>query len=279
MYISGRADGKVPRGGAALAEAAGVPQEVCEARLLEGELEATGPRLSGKVAVLKKQLSALRETPPVGAPDHPLWSEYVRYGEERLAELERGTPVKKGRQVEPPLQWEGYLQMRGGVTRGLAFERTMAEVLRSDAALPKAQRRFLGDFDQPRVETFVGVWKPESELRFADVLVIEQQPPVGQSPRVETFSFKSRDLSKLDGKSVTAQMKTDASAALRYYGETLDIRRASLHPLLWTGSEVSVSRICLIYEGGVLEPKKPKIQTDALKDVGFAFPQVEVLFQ
>jgi|GEM_PF-4936211 len=58
--------------------------------------------------------------------------------------------------------------------RGLEFERTMVKMLRADAQLPRAERRFLGDFDKPRIETYVGVKKPGTGLRFADVLVIEE---------------------------------------------------------------------------------------------------------
>ena len=131
------------------------------------ELDSTGPRLSGNVAVLEKQRPSL-DAPPPGAQGHPLWGEYVAYYENRLAELKQGTAVK------PPLAWAGYERMRGWFARGLAFERVMVELLRADAALPGPQRRFLGDFDQPRIETYVGVKKPESGLRFADVLVIEE---------------------------------------------------------------------------------------------------------
>ena len=146
--------------------------------------------------------------------------------------------------------------MRGLVNRGLAFERDMAKLLREDAALPRTQRRFLQDFNEPRVETYVGVWKPEAGLRFADVLVIERKPLPGQPPRVETFSFKSRDLALLKPAPLAAQLIADAREALTHYGETQDIRRPSLQPLVSEGSEVLVQRVRLIYEGGDLKPKK-----------------------
>jgi hypothetical protein len=81
----------------------------------------------------------------------------------------------------------------------------------------------------------VGVRKPGTGLRFADVLVIEMGGPAGQPRRIETFSFKSRNLSGLSGPALEAQMLTDAREALRKYGETLDIRRDSLQPLLHEG--------------------------------------------
>jgi hypothetical protein len=202
------------------------------------------------VAALEKQRPSV-EAPPPGAQGNPRWSEYVAYYENRLTEH------TQGKAVEGPLRWEAYERMRGWFARGLAFEHTMLELLRADAALPKAQRRFLADFDHPRVETYVGVWKPRAGLRFADVLVIEQRPPPpGRSPRVETFSFKSRDLSELGDRALSAQMRADASEALGYYGETLDIRRPSLQSLLREGSEVPIQRVRLIYEGGELRPMK-----------------------
>jgi hypothetical protein len=259
--------GKSPGGMASLLdETAGLTREVLDARLLEVELEVPGPRLSGNVAVLEKQRPVL-EAPPPGARGHPLWSEYVPYFEERLAELQRG------RKVKPPLEWEGYQRMRGLFTRGLAFERAMTELLRADAALPRAQRRFLQDFTDPRIETYVGVWKPDTGLRFADVLVIERQPPPGQSPRVETFSFKSRDLSLLKEEPLAAQMTADASEALAYYGETLDIRRPTLK------LRVQVQRVRLIYEGGALKPMDPIGLERAERRTRKKILGVEVLFQ
>jgi tetratricopeptide (TPR) repeat protein len=266
--------GKGPGSVASLADdAAGLPREVLEAKSLEVEFDVPGPRLSGDVAVLEKQLAALEKTPPVGATAHPLWSEYLDYGKGRIEDLRRGTKVNHGRPVEPPLKWEGYQQMRGLVLRGLDFERTMAKLLREDAALPRAQRRFLQDFNEPRVETYVGVLKPKSGLRFADVLVIEQKPLAGQSPRVETFSFKSRALSLLDGRALMAQIRADAREALGYYGETLDIRRPGLE------LRVEVQKVRLIYEGGGLKPTKVNDLKEAVNRTRVDVPGVEVSFQ
>ncbi|WNG31669.1 hypothetical protein F0U62_22515 [Cystobacter fuscus] len=276
----GLSKGSMPGKAAALAEeAVDLPREVLDTKLLQGELESTGPRLSGNVAVLRKQLAALQDTPPAGAQSLPLWSEYVRYGQERLVELEQGMKVKRGRTVEPPLQWEGYQRMRGLVTRGLKFERAMAEVLRADAALPRAQRRFLGDFDKPRVEWYVGVWKPTNGLRFVDVLIIEEGPFSGRTPRVETISFKSRDLSGLKRPAMEAQMIADARDALNYYGETLDIRRPSLQTFLRESSEVPVRRIRLIYEGGDLKPKDIDDLNASVSKAQEKVPGVEVFVQ
>jgi hypothetical protein len=266
--------GKSPGGVASLVdEGVGLSREVLDARFLEAELEVPGPRLSGDVVVLEKQLAALEKAPPVGATGHSLWSEYLDYGKGRVADLQQGTRMKHGRPLEPPLKWEGYQQMRGLVTRGLAFERTMAKLLREDAALPQAQRRFLQDFNEPRVETYVGVHKPKAGLRFADVLVIEQKPLPEQPPRVETFSFKSRDFSRLKYDVLEAQMKADAREALGYYGETLDILRPGLR------GHVEVRRVRLLYEGGFLKPKDVDVLDTAVRSARNEVPGVEVLFQ
>ncbi|MFY0581575.1 hypothetical protein ACN28S_51490 [Cystobacter fuscus] len=253
-------------------ERAGLTREVLEARLAWVELDTEGSRLPRDVAVLERQRPTL-EAPPPGAEGHPLWSEYVTYREGRLGEL------KQGKAVEGPLRWEGYERMRGGFARGMAFERLMVERLRSDAARPRAERQFLGDFDQPRIERSVGVWKQGSGLRFADVLVIEEGPNAGRPPRVETFSFKSRSLSALKGKALEAQMIADAMDALGYYGETLDIRRPSLQFLLREGSKVPVRRVRLIYEGGPLKPENERGLNVAMNKVQRDVPRVEVTFQ
>ncbi|WP_375765767.1 hypothetical protein NR798_29160 [Archangium gephyra] len=263
--------GKSPGGAASLVdEAVGLSREVVEARLTQVELDSAGPRLSGNVAALEKQRPAL-DAPPLEARGHPLWSEYVAYWENRLAELQQRKAVK------PPLAWTGYEQMRGLFARGLAFERAMVDLLRADAALPKAQRRFLRDFDQPRIETYVGVAKPGAPgVRFADVLVIEEQPPSGQPPRVETFSFKSRNLALLGQSALVAQMTMDARNALLYYGEKLDIRRPAL---ALRDTEVPIQRVRLIYEGGELKPKDTNVLQGAMGTVKKEVKGVEVLFQ
>jgi len=125
----------------------------------------------------------------------------------------------------------------------------------------------------------VGVRKPGSELRFADVLVIEESGLSGGPPRIETFSFKSRDLSGLGENALKAQMKADAREALQKYGGTLDIRRNTLWPLLHGGSEVLVQRIRLVYEGGRFKPTHGGILKRALDATRQKVPEVEVLFQ
>nr|WP_239577910.1 hypothetical protein [Archangium primigenium] len=273
--------GKSPRAGpssvksgraALVDEGAGLTREVVEARLALVEREATGPRLPRDVSLLERQQSALKAPPPE-AQGNPRWIEYVAYREQRLGDLRRGTAA------EGPLLWDAYEAMRGGFARGLAFERHMVEQLRADAALPRASRRFLENFERPRVERFVGVWKPGSGLRFVDVLVIEEHPGAGSPPRVETFSFKSRDLSDLKYEALQSQFTADAREALRKYGETLDIRRESIQSLLHHEREVPVIRIRLIYEGGRLMPDRLDPVRAALRDAEREVKGVEVSVQ
>jgi len=251
-------------------EAVGVPLEVAEARLRLAELEAPGPRLSANVALLEQQRPRV-EAPPPGVPEGaPRWAEYVAYRERRLSEL------KQGHATAGPLRWESYEALRGWFAQGMAFERSMVAQLREDAALPRAQRHWLGDFEAPHIETHVGVAKQGvTGVRFVDVLVIEQRPLPGQPPRVESFSFKSRDLSLLKEKPLAAQMVADAREARDYYGGRLDIRRPALKQL---GPQVQVRRVRLLYEGGPLKPK-PTLLEAAKRRVSVEVKEVEVLFQ
>jgi len=261
-----------PRGGAGksggrpplLPESAGIPAEVAEAKFRQVEAEAGGARLSMDVAALKRHREALLRTAPPGAEVHPLWLDYLAYLEKRAAEIEQGT-ASKG-----PLPWASYQLVRERYARGLAFEREMVVLLEADAALPRVQRQWFRDFDQPRIETHVGVAK--ADLRFADVLVIEELRSVVQSPRVETFSLKSRDLRALNVDPLTARIVADAKAALAYYGETLSIRRPGLE------MEVQVAKIRLVYEVS-LKPESPRTLKAAIKAAREVVPEVEVLFQ
>ena len=225
-----------------------MPLEVAEARLGLAELEAPGPRWPTNVALLQQQRPTVASPPTGVATGSPRWVEYVAYRERRLSEL------KQGQSTTGPLRWESYEALRGWFARGLAFERFMVAELRTDAALPRAQRRWLRDFEQPRIETHVGVAKEGTTgIRFADVLVIEQRPPPGQPPRVESFSFKSRNLAPLAQELLEEQIMMDARAALQYYGGTVDILRPALK------SRAQVQHVRLVYEGGELVPENLKV--------------------
>ncbi|NOJ98482.1 hypothetical protein HMI51_36805 [Corallococcus coralloides] len=253
------------RGGGSSLLARDASVSAAEAKLIQAELEASGPRLPKDVKVLK-QLSPKLDAPPPGVEEGAgLWRDYVAYRGRRLKEL------LNGETAEGPLKWEGYQEMRTYYARGLAFEQTMSSILKADAALPRAQRRWLKDFTQPRIETHVGVAK--ADLRFADVLVIEERPPAGQPPRVETFSFKSRDLSSLKERPLQAQLIADASEALQYYGETLAIRRPGLV------QDAHVQRVRVIYEGGKLKPQDIDALDRAVRNAESDVTGVEVHFQ
>ncbi|HEX5754188.1 MAG TPA: hypothetical protein VFZ09_48850 [Archangium sp.] len=121
--------------------------------------------------------------------------------------------------------------------------------------------------------------KPDTGLRYADVLVIEEGALGGGPRRVETFSFKSRDLSGLKYEALEAQMMEDAREALRKYGERLDIRRDSLQRLFGAVGEVPVQRVRLVYEGGALRPTDIDDLNRAVNTTKNAVPGVVVSFQ
>lgn len=253
-------------------EQVGLTSQVVKARLAEAETESTGSRLSMNMADLEKHRPSL-EAPPHGEKTPTRWDEYVVYYEDRLTEIKEGTATKG------PLTWEGYERMRAGFSRGVNFERAMVKLLREDAQRPRAQRRWLGDFDMPRIEAYVGVKKPGTGLRYADVLVIEEGDPTHSTPRIETLSFKSRDLSRMGEQQVRAQMTEDASEALRKYGGVLDIRRESLQSFLHAGSSVPVQKVRLVYEGGELKPLRTDTLSNAINATRKYIPEVEVSVQ
>ncbi|NVJ25842.1 hypothetical protein HUW62_31930 [Myxococcus sp. AM011] len=239
--------------------------EAAKAKLFLAELESSGPRLPKDVKLLKEQAPKLEEPPPGVEQGAPLWQEYVAYRKRRLKEIRDGDAVKG------PLKWEGYQGMRAYYARGMAFERTMIAILEEDAAKPRAERAWLKDFEQPRIETHVGVSKVD--FRYADVLVIEERPPPGQSPRVETFSFKSRNLSRLDWEALEVQVNTDASNAMKYYGGTLKILRDGMR------QQATVKRVRLVYERQKLLPKDGAMWDAAVDSVKRNVKGVEVLSQ
>ncbi|NVJ05431.1 hypothetical protein HUW63_09315 [Myxococcus sp. AM001] len=245
-------------------EAAGLPAAVAEAKFKQWEAEFPGARLSMNVAELTRHRQALRKAAPAELKAEPLWADYVAYLETRAAEL------KQGIAEQGPLKWAGYQLVRARYARGLAFEKKMVAILEADAALPRTQRRWLRDFDRPRIETHVGVAKVD--LRFADVLVIEAGADAGPTPRVETFSFKSRELLGLDGDALAAQVVADARAALRYYGETLNIRRPGLE------QTAQIKKVRLIYEE-VFKPLDPDALERAVNRAESRAEGVEVLFR
>ncbi|WNZ64010.1 hypothetical protein QEG98_10125 [Myxococcus sp. MxC21-1] len=239
--------------------------EAAKAKLVLAELESSGPRFPKDVKLLKEMAPKLNEPPPGVDKGAPLWQEYVAYRKRRLKEIQDGDAVKG------PLKWEGYEGMRNYHARGMDFERTMVALLEEDAAKPRAERRWLGDFEQPRIETHVGVAKVD--FRYADVLVIEGRPTPGQPPRVETFSFKSRDFRYLGRDELAVQINTDASKAMKYYGGSLRILRDGLR------QNAEVQRVRVVYESKGLFPENPKTLNWAASRAQRRNKGVEVVFQ
>ncbi|WP_415841850.1 hypothetical protein, partial [Myxococcus xanthus] len=239
--------------------------EAAKAKLVQAELEASGPRLPKDVKLLKTLAPKLNEPPPGVEQGAARWRQYVAYRKKRLKEIRDGDPVKG------PLVWEGYEKMRNYHARGMEFERKMVATLEEDAAKPRAERKWLKDFEQPRIETHVGVSKVD--FRYADVLVIEERLPPGQPPRVETFSFKSRNLSLLDRDELTVQVSTDASNAMKYYGGSLKILRDGMR------QQAVVKRVRLVYEGENLLPRDRDGLDAAVSLVQDRVEGVEVVFQ
>ncbi|NOJ79198.1 hypothetical protein [Myxococcus xanthus] len=226
--------------------------ESARAKLLQAELESSGPRLPKDVKLLKEQAPKLEEPPPGVEQGAPRWQEYVAYRKSRLKEIQDGDAVKG------PLLWEGYKGMRDYHARGMAFERKMVAILEEDAAKPRAERKWLKDFDEPQIETHVGVSKVD--LRYADVLVIEKRTTPGQPSRVETFSFKSRNLAVLGEDALPVQVRTDASNAMKYYGGTLKIVRDGMR------QQAEIKRVRLVYEEKGLLPEDTGLFTRAATD-------------
>ncbi len=77
----------------------------------------------------------------------------------------------------------------------------------------------------------------------------------------------------MEAGTLEGHLTTDATHALRYYGETLRIRRPGLQ------LEASVKRVRLIYEGGKLKPRDSKVLEQALSSTSDAVPGVEMVFQ
>lgn len=112
-------------------------------------------------------------------------------------------------------------------------------------------------------------------VRYADAVVIEQNVPPGQLPRVETFSMKSRDFTQATPDQFTAQVVIDAEAAIQSYGGMADIRRLSLN---LRGQQVPVSQVHLVYDAQ-LRPPERVLNALSTVEQRLAKLGVEVLFE
>lgn len=239
--------------------------EAAKEKFRQAELDAADARLPKDVKLLRKLAPKLNEPPPGVEKGAARWRDYVAYRKNRLKEIRDGEPVKG------PLKWEGYEEFRNLHARGMEFERKMVAILEEDAAKPRAERTWLKDFEQPRIETHVGVAKVD--FRYADVLVIEGQPTPGQPLRVETFSFKSRDFRFLGSEELEVRMNTDVSNAMKYYGGALRILRKHIR------QQAQVQRVRLVYESKGLLPEDPYPVVGMARAAEESIKGVEVVFQ
>ncbi len=121
---------------------------------------------------------------------------------------------------------------------------------------------------------------PLPRLKKSDRKNLTEELPEKSLQYHELFSnLHSKGRSGMKYDALEAQMMADAREALRKYGETLDIRRDSLQPLLRHGSQVPVSRIRLIYEGGKLNPKNVNDLKVAVSETEAMVPEVKVSVQ
>jgi len=251
-------------------EGAGQTRAVLEVKLAEVEASAPGPRLSWDLKAVETAKPLLGEPPAGVPPSAALWREYVAYYERRLGEM-RGTE-KTGTQadVKPPLWWWSYESFRDAFRAAIEYQRARTVALLADAAKPRGDRSRFREFEKPFVQPNAGVKK--TDLRFADVLIIEREVAPGRSSRVETVSFKRRDFRKMKAEDVRELMKGDAREAMRYYGGVLDIRTPGLG---LRGQPVTVSKVHLVYDAKL----KPESDLQSIFEGVAAETGVEVRFE
>ena len=81
------------------------------------------------------------------------------------------------------------------------------------------------------------------------VLVDEATLGPGRTPRVETFSTKQRDFTRMDESAIKATGEADGQEAVLKYGETITIRRRG-HVLY--NQKVRVTKVHLVYDESLL---------------------------
>ncbi|HLL55086.1 MAG TPA: hypothetical protein VK447_16135, partial [Myxococcaceae bacterium] len=254
-------------------EGAGHTRAVLETKLAEAEASAHGLRLSWNLQAVEAAKPSLAQ-PPAGVPaGAALWREYVAYYEQRLAKMKGTEQAGTQGSVKPPFWWWSYESFRDLFRAAIEYQRVRTAALLADAAKTPGQRSLLRDFNRPVIQPNAGVRKVD--LRFADVLVIEKETARGQPPRVETFSFKRRDFTKMEPGEWQESLRADARDAMRYYGGVLDIRTPSLG---LRGQPATVAKVHLVYDARL----RPVIDAEALKPfLDFVAKQagVEVRFE
>jgi hypothetical protein len=227
-----------------------------QSRLVEAEALETGAR---QTSVLKDlaRLRPLPERPPAGVnAGEALWRDYVTYWERRFAELPM--PEARAAGLRPPLTWEGYRLFRTRFARAMKFQSDVSALLQEQVEKPHGQRQFLREMARPHINENVGLAHQGSDARtFVDQLAVDEATLESETPRVETFSTKQRDFTRLDNKAVIAQVEADAREALRKYGSTVEVRRPG-HPLF--ERKVPVTQVHVVYDEN-LAPHPPELRT------------------
>jgi hypothetical protein len=181
--------------------------------------------------------------------------DYVAYWERRYEEL-AGTrqPLPGAPPAKPPLVWNSYTTFRGRFQQALAFQRNVAQVLRSEAGLARTERHWLRGLEQPLVMENVGLaHEGRAWLTYVDQLVVDEATlSPGQRPSIHSFSNKQRSFKSMSGHEIENQLAADVREALAKYGGTVEVRRPG-HPLF--GRTVNISRVHLVYDGQGMAPE------------------------
>jgi hypothetical protein len=205
------------------------------AKLVEAEALETGAR---QTAVLKDlvRLRPLPERPPAGLPaGEALWRDYVTYWERRFSEL--SAPGARVAGIRPPLTWENY-------------QSDVSAMLQGEVEKPQGKRRLLHEMARPRMEENVGLAHEGSDARtYVDQFALDEAALESNAPRVETFSTKQRDFTRMDKGAIATQVQADAREAFKKYGGTVEIRRPG-HPLF--ERSVTVTQVHVVYDESVV---------------------------
>jgi hypothetical protein len=87
----------------------------------------------------------------------------------------------------------------------------------------------------------------------------------GTTPRIHTFSNKSRDFSLMNNEQIQQQATMDATEALSKYGGTIEVRRPG-HPLF--GKKTVVTQVHLVYDAQMAVGEPQRVIVNALMRTG-----------
>jgi hypothetical protein len=196
------------------------------------------------------------ERPPTGVPaSEALWRDYVTYWERRFGELSR--PDAGSPRPPPPLTWEGYRLFRTRFVRAMEFQQSFSARLRRELSAQASERRMGREMKRPRMDENLGL-RPEDgdAITYVDQFVVDEATLGQDTPRVESFSTKQRDFTRMNEDGIKKHVLADSREALGKYGGTVEVRRPS-HPLF--ERQVTVSRVHLVYDEGLL-PNLPNVK-------------------